>query len=347
MSFAQMTGNRFAVDRLRHMVSKARVPSSLLLSGPEGAGKLQAAMNLAKALNCQKAGDGKDDACDDCPSCIRIEKGSFSDVRRIGPEGPGGQLKAEAVRQVVAESPYRPFEGKNRVYIFEDADRMNPTAANTLLKTLEEPPPWTVLILLTAHEAAMLPTLLSRCQKIRFLPLSAGEIADLLVEQHDAARAEASLAAAVSGGNLAKALDSLTEKLDSLREQAQRMASLPVAPPGQAELIAWAGKLAKTPRLTDILRLALCSLRDRASVASDGSPLYDETSSELLALARRAPLKVWLEAYLQVEQALYDIEVRYTNKRITLEQMLVKLSDLGSESRRPAGKREATRSRRA
>jgi DNA polymerase-3 subunit delta' len=346
MSFAQMTGNRSAVDRLRNMVSKARVPPSLLLSGPEGAGKLQAAMNLAKALNCQKAGEGKDDACDECPPCTRIDQGGYSDVRRIGPEGPGGQVKAEAVRQVVADSPFRPFEGKNRVYIFEEADRMNPTAANTLLKTLEEPPPWTVLVLLTSHEAAVLPTLLSRCQKIRFLPLSPREIADVLVEEHDAARGEASLAAAVSGGNLAKALDVLTDKLDGLREEAHRMASVPVESTGQTELISWAGKLAKAPRLSDILRLALCSLRDRASVASDGSPLYDETSSELVALTRRAPLKVWLEAYLQVEQALYDIEVRYTNKRITLEQVLVKLSDLGSKSRRPTGSREPTKSAR-
>jgi len=327
MSFAQMTGNRSAVDRLRNMVAKSRVPSSLLLSGPEGAGKLQAATNLAKALNCQKGGKGKDDACDDCPSCARIDQGGYSDVRRIGPEGPGGQVKAEAVRQVVAESPYRPFEGKHRVYIFENADRMNPTAANTLLKTLEEPPPWTVLVLLTSHEAAMLPTLLSRCQKIRFLPLSPREIADLLVEEHGSTPGEAALAAAISGGNLTKALAALTEKTDNLREEAQRMASVPVGPAGQAELISWAGKLAKTPRLTDILRLALCSLRDRAAVASDGSPLYEETSGELAGLARRAPVKVWLEAYLQVERALYNIEVRYTNKRITLEQMLIKLSN--------------------
>ena len=159
MSFARMTGNRSAVDRLRNMVSKARVPPSLLLSGPEGAGKLQAAMNLAKALNClsPEKGEGEADACDQCPACTRIEQGGHSDVQIIGPEGPGGQVKADAVRQVVTESPFRPFEGRNRVYIFKEADRMNRTAANTLLKTLEEPPAWTVLVLLTSHEAAMLP----------------------------------------------------------------------------------------------------------------------------------------------------------------------------------------------
>ncbi len=346
MSFARMTGNRSAVDRLRNMVSKARVPPSLLLSGPEGAGKLQAAMNFAKALNCLREAEDEADACDDCPTCNRIEQGGHSDVRLIGPEGPGGQVKAEAVRQVVSESPFRPFEGKTRVYIFKDADRMNPTAANTLLKTLEEPPPWTILVLLTAHEAAMLPTLLSRCQKIRFLPLSPGEIADLLVKDHDVARDQANLAAAVSGGNVSKALAALTEQLDTLRTEAHRMASVPVEPVGQAELLSWAGKLAKTPRLTDILRLALGSLRDRASVASDGGSLYDEPSSELVSLARRVPLKVWLDSYLRVEQALYDIEVRYTNKRITLEQMLVKLAGLGSKKDGPAGNRQAPRSAR-
>jgi DNA polymerase-3 subunit delta' len=308
------------------MVSKARVPPSLLLSGPEGAGKLQAAMNLAKALNCLRVAEGETDACDECSACTRIEQGSHSDVRLIGPEGPGGQVKAEAVRQVVTESPFRPFEGKIRVYIFKDADRMNPTAANTLLKTLEEPPPCTILVLLTANQAAMLPTLLSRCQKIRFLPLSPGDIADLLVKEHDVARDQAHLAAAVSGGNVSKALAALSEELDTLREEAQRMASVPVEPVGQAQLLSWAAKLAKTPRLTDILRLALSSLRDRASVASDGDPLYGAPSSELVSLARRVPLKVWLDSYLRVEQALYDIEARYTNKRITLEHLFIKLA---------------------
>jgi DNA polymerase-3 subunit delta' len=242
------------------------------------------------------------------------------------------------------ESPFRPFEGKKRVYIFEEADRMNPTAANTLLKTLEEPPTWTVLVLLTAHEAAILPTLRSRCQRIRFLPLLPEEVAELLVREHEVSRQRASLAAAVSGGSLSKALAASTEKLDALHMEAFRVASVPAEATGHAELITRAGKLAKAPALNGILRLALCLLRDLASTASGGVTLHNQVTDELASLAHRVPLEVWLEGYLQVEQALYDMEIRYTNKRITLEQMLVKLAGLRTETLTTVGPSAGTRS---
>jgi DNA polymerase-3 subunit delta' len=313
------------------MVAGQRVPPSLLFSGPEGTGKLEAALNVAKVLNCEKAGEGQDDACDSCPSCMHIEHGGHPDVRQIGRDGPGGQVRAEAVRQVVAASPFRPFTGKKRVYIFEDADRMNPTAANTLLKTLEEPPPWTVLILLTSKENAILPTLLSRCQRVRFLPLSPHEVADILAREHQIAPREAKLAAGVSGGNLNRALV-LTNDLETLRGEALGIASIPAENPGKAKLISWAGRLAKDPQLPNVLRVAVCLLRDLASVAGGGSALHTESTKKFDALAKRIPLGAWLEAYLRVEEALFNLEVRYTNKRITMEQMLIKLDALGSNT---------------
>jgi DNA polymerase-3 subunit delta' len=310
------------------MVANNRVPPSLLFSGPEGAGKLEAALNMAKSLNCELAGEGRDDACDSCPSCTHIERGGHPDVRQIGREGPGGQVRAEAVRQVVTESPFRPFTGKKRVYIFQEADRMNPTAANTLLKTLEEPPPWTVLILLTANETAILPTLLSRCQRVRFLPRSPHEVADVLVREHQIPPQEAKLAAGVSGGNLNRAL-ALTNELETLRAEALGIASLPAEETGTAKLISWAGRLAKDPQLPNVLRVTACLLRDLASIAGGSSALHADSTNSLDSLAKRTPLGAWLEAYLQVEEALYNIEVRYTNKRITIEQTLLKLATLG------------------
>jgi len=328
MSFSQMAGNRDARDRLRKMVSSGRVPPSLLFSGPEGAGKLQAAMNLAKALNCARTQEAVDDACDTCPICIRIDQGNYSDVRRIGREGPGGQVRADAVRQVITESPFRPFEGRKRVYIFEDADRMNPSAAATLLKTLEEPPPWTVLCLLTAHEAAILPTLISRCQRIRFIPLSPEEVARILTQEHGVTEHEASLASAMSGGNLEKALAALKEELDFMNTQALRIASVASSGTSYLDIVSLAGQLSKSSELAGMLRLLLGLLRDLASLASGGYAFINDTTGVREELARRAPLEVWLEAYLRVERALHDVETRYTNKRVTLEQLLIRLNGL-------------------
>jgi DNA polymerase-3 subunit delta' len=295
-----------------------------LFVGPDGSGKLQAAINLAKALNCQRSDGATDEACDECIACRRIDEGSFPDVRRVGREGPGGQVKADSVREVVAESPYRPFEGKKRVYIFEDADRMNPTAANSLLKTLEEPPPWTLLILVTAKESAILPTLLSRCQKIRFLPLLPQEVADILVKQHQLPPETARLAAGVAGGNLTRALE-LADDVQALYREALDFVSLPARGANVTELVNLAGQFAKHKRLPILLRLTACLMRDAACLAGGGTPLHAEGNRTLEKAAGEVPLDTWLDAYLQVEETIHDLEVRYLNKRIRLEQMLFKL----------------------
>jgi len=337
MSLAQFTSNRTVVERLQKMAANDRIPPSLLFSGPEEAGLLRVAVNFAKALNCVQTSApdarGERDSCDTCAACLRIEQGAHPDVRQIAPEGAGGQVKVEAVRQVVAESPFRPFEGRKRVYIFETADRMNPTAANTLLKTLEEPPPWTVLILLTTNEAAILPTLLSRCQRIRFLPLQPQEMVDTLVEEHGISQSNARLAAGIAAGNLSRALE-LADNVGSLHEEALRIASLPTRQTGRSQILSWAGQLAKASDLPVILRLAVCQLRDLASLASGGDALHSEVDEEIEATANRVPLEVWLDGFLRLEQAIYDLEVRYASKRITLEHTLLYLDRLGKPNRR-------------
>ena len=340
MSFSQIVGNRSAIDSLKKMVARGQVPSSLLFSGPDGVGKLEAAMNLAKALNCKRALDGGGgdeppgtyDSCNECPACRRIESGSFPDVRRIAPAGAGGQIKAEAVRKVVSESPFRPFEGRKRVTIIEAADRMNPTAANTLLKTLEESPSWIVLVLLTSHETAILPTLLSRCQKIRFLPLLQEEITDILVSQHGFSAEDANLVSSCSGGSLASALAAKTDELVELRGEALEVAHMLADAPGRADLFARADRLAKHKSLVGIVRLLVGVLRDLSCIASgeQGSILASDRSEELGVLASRVGLETWLEAFVLAEQSLQDLEVRYANKRITLERLFLAL---GSRAR--------------
>jgi DNA polymerase-3 subunit delta' len=213
---------------------------------------------------------------------------------------------------------------------------MNPTAANTLLKTLEEPPPWTILVLLTTNEAAILPTLLSRCQRIRFLPLQPREVIDALVEEHGVSRSRARLAAGIAGGNLSQALE-LAEQVEAFQEEALKIASLPARGMGRSQLLSWAGQLAKAPDLPIILRLAVGQLRDLASVTSGGDALASTVEPELEAAARRVPLAAWLDGYLRVEQAIYNLETRYTNKRITLEQTLLFLNQLDKGDYRRGG----------
>lgn len=325
MPFASLVGNAALGARLRAMAASGRVPPSLLFVGPKGVGKLAAARVLAKALNCERK-DG--DACDACATCLRIERGDHADVRVLRPEGKGGQITIEPVEELVREAHFRPFEGRRKVYIVSDADRMNPTASNKILKLLEEPPPWLVFILVTANEGTMPPTLLSRCQILRFAPLSVEELASLLVERPDIDPERATALAALAGGSLEEALALIEEPIEELRAKALRLAEVVGGPAPERDLVPLADALSKEERLLLLLRILMGLFRDAASRLGGGSLVNRDLEGEIDRLSRAAPLETWLAAYRLAEEALEDLRDRYLNKRITLGRLVVSLSGL-------------------
>lgn len=323
MTFESLVGNRALVARLARMVATDTVPPSLLFAGPPGVGKLEAALTLAQAQNCLTS---TGDACGACSACLRIHRGEHPDVRIMRPEGAGRQLKAEHVRQIVKESPFRPFEGRRRVSIFVDAERMNPTAANTLLKTLEEPPPWVVLILITSNLAALLPTILSRCQIYRFAPLAIDDLITQLVTQHEMDRERATLLAALSGGSLPQALELEEDSLVDVRKEALRVASVVVDGAREQDMVPWADQLAKDDRLLLLLHLVIGIVRDVATTLGGGAIVHRALEPEIEKLAAGAPLPAWLQAFHLAEQSLKDLRDRYLNKRITMSCLLASLA---------------------
>lgn len=183
--FDRLIGNDRAKDVLRRMLAEGRVPGALLFVGEDGVGKKPFALELAKALNC-RARVGAE-GCDRCSSCLRIMESkadgdaaqqiAWSEHPDVGLiRATGRFITVPQIRDLEREANFRPFEGAARVFIIEDADEMNETAANALLKTLEEPPSASHLILLTSYPANLLPTIRSRCQLVRFTPLSVAEI---------------------------------------------------------------------------------------------------------------------------------------------------------------------------
>jgi DNA polymerase-3 subunit delta' len=327
MSWNRLIGNREALGRLRTMAASGQVPGSLLLVGPEGAGKCTAAVVLAKAFNCARlAGDGE--PCGgECGPCLRIDRGEHPDVRRLQPEGKGGQLRVDAVRELVREIPFRPFEGRRRFFVLDQADRMNESAANALLKSLEEPPPSSTLILVTAHEADLLSTVVSRCQRIRFVPLPIEEMVEVLERQHGLAAEEARLAAAVSRGSMKRALQIRADEMQALRSEACQLLEQLAVGMKRRDLFPLADSLARSSeKLEPLLMLMLGLTRDLAAVAA-GEParvLHVDLGPRLEALAARAPLAQWLEGYAKLEKALAALAV-YSNKRVTLEELLLEL----------------------
>jgi DNA polymerase-3 subunit delta' len=328
MAFSDLTGNAAVVARLKHLVGSGRLPRSMIFFGRAGVGKFEAAVTLAQALNCMVV---ENDACGRCPGCVRIAKDEHPDVRVLRPEGRGGQLRAEGVREAIAEIPFRPFEGRRRVIIVADAERMNPTTANTLLKTLEEPPPWATLILVTANEAALLPTILSRCQIFRFSPLAPEELEALLAARHGFPPDRAALLAAVAGGGIARALELADEPLFELRQQALSISALALESRKAEELVPLADSLSKDPRLMLLLELLLSILRDLTAKGAGARILHRDIESEIEALSKRAPLDLWLEAFALAEVVVVDLRDRYLNKRISLSKLFLSFQELGAK----------------
>jgi DNA polymerase-3 subunit delta' len=187
MPLKALRGQDAAVAVLRRMVARGRVPGALLFLGPEHVGKRTAALALAQVLNCEAplaAGRGGPDACGTCASCRRIDSGAHPDVLAIAPEGQF--LKIDQIRAVTGRLGLNPLLARRRFVVLARAHRMNDAAANAFLKTLEEPPADTTLVLCATEAAALPETIVSRCMAVRFVPLADAVLLELLRAQQEA-----------------------------------------------------------------------------------------------------------------------------------------------------------------
>ncbi|MBW2056687.1 MAG: DNA polymerase III subunit delta' [Deltaproteobacteria bacterium] len=208
MSFKEIIGNQRPIRLLRKAVSRGHLPQAYLFLGPEGIGKKLTALTLAKALNCLEGGE---DCCDRCLSCKRIEDSNHPDVSVMGPEGQF--IRIETIRKLQRSLSFRPYEGKKRVCILDGADRMKAEGANALLKTLEEPPPDTLLILVATQGDLLLPTIVSRCQQLKFTPLPVDRLAGEIRRRSSIGEGEAKTLAELSQGSLGRALELLDHEV--------------------------------------------------------------------------------------------------------------------------------------
>ncbi|MEZ5307684.1 MAG: DNA polymerase III subunit delta' [Pyrinomonadaceae bacterium] len=233
--FETIYGNSKAKSLLTRLVERGRVPQSLLLTGPEGVGKKRFALEIARGFVCSDSSSAL--PCGNCPACLRavevelptsakkedyekVIPTAHPDIGLIVPNK--NTIYVDAVRDLVREANFRPFEAEARVFIIDEAEKLGLTqraAANALLKTLEEPAPATYLILVTSKPSALLQTIISRCQRVQFQPLSDTEISELLLEKRELSEDERRLVARLSGGSASKALGFDLEKFKLDRDR--------------------------------------------------------------------------------------------------------------------------------
>ena len=192
MSWHGVLGHDELVEQFRRALARRRLASSFLFVGPEGIGKRTFALKLAQALLCQARPEEALDPCGSCPACVQVAAQTHPDLEVVAKPKDKSFLplelligdKEHRMRTGLCHSiALKPFMGGRKVAVIDDADYLNAEGANCLLKTLEEPPPRSVLILIGTSAAKQLPTIRSRCQLIRFRALPAEAVAELLVAQ--------------------------------------------------------------------------------------------------------------------------------------------------------------------
>ncbi len=201
--FEDFRGNERIVRTLRQALASGRLPHSLLFAGAEGVGKRTLALMLAKALNCLQE---TANFCGECASCRKIDAGTHPDVLWVGLREDKHFLQIDQIREARGEVFYQPFEGRNRVILIDEADRMKDDAANSILKMLEEPPPSTKIILLTKKFFSLLTTIRSRCQIFYFSPAPLQLVREFLEAQTQIPLQDRELTARLAQGSFGKAL---------------------------------------------------------------------------------------------------------------------------------------------
>jgi len=222
--FESILGQEKPIRLLRTLLRNETIPHALLFLGIEGVGKKTTAMATAMAGNCTGPGDEnlfkektirarrstihkittKSGTFGCCKSCSKIKSGNHPDIILVEPTG--NFIRINQIRNLCNTLAMKPYEARLRVVIISDAQAMNPAAGNALLKMLEEPPDRTVLILTAVHTSDLLPTIVSRCQHIRFSPIPHNHIEALLVEKHGASHDDAKIIATMANGSISKAV---------------------------------------------------------------------------------------------------------------------------------------------
>jgi len=219
-SFREIRGQEMAIGFLKKAISNDKIATTYLFAGIKGIGKSSTALAFALSLNCGNPVDN--DGCRECQSCRRMINGNHPDLLIIDLREKKGSIVIDQIRDINREISFPPALDGYRVIIIKSAEKMTVEAANAFLKTLEEPPSNNIFILNAVDTGQLLPTIISRCQKIYFRPINEREIEDFLIHNTDVEEARAKVAARLSEGSIGQAKifaqdDFISDRIDWIK----------------------------------------------------------------------------------------------------------------------------------
>jgi DNA polymerase III subunit delta' len=321
MSWSRVRGHENLVSDFQRVVRRGRLGHAYLFVGPEGVGKKQFATELAKAILCEAPEAAERvQACDQCPACAQIEVGTHPDFQSVGLPEDKHEFPIEIMQDLIGHLALKPARGKHRVAIIDDVDDLNEEAANCFLKTLEEPPPRSLLILIGTSPDRQFATIVSRCQVIRFPGLPVEIVADRLVSDGVVSNlADARRLAEQAGGSLGDARLLADPAVAKFRRELFDGLSQPrvnsVALAEKAVRFSEdAGKesAAKRDRGRLAIQFLIGLLRAALHVQSGQRPAFDDPKDLQAAsrLAERLPDDRLLDALERCLQANYQVDRR-------------------------------------
>lgn len=202
--FKDIVGHAQIIEHLQNAMEKNKVSHAYIINGEKGSGKKMLASVFSQALQCEQGGR---ESCMACRSCRQAERGNHPDIIRIFHEKPNSISVEEIRNQIVNDVQIKPYSGKYKIYIVADAEKMTVQAQNALLKTIEEPPAYAVIMLLTTNAASLLPTILSRCVTLNVKPVSDRQVKAYLMENMQIPDYQADICVAFAHGNIGKAVE--------------------------------------------------------------------------------------------------------------------------------------------
>jgi len=335
---------RILMKRIRNR----KIPHALLFTGIDGIGRYQSAVRLAMILNCserttiridsfdQNSFDDKDNAshfpaCGACPSCKKIISGSHPDILHIKPAGSA--IKIDQIRSLRNTLSLKPYEARHRMAILDKAQEMTIPAFNALLKILEEPPERTTMILIANKPSDLLPTIVSRCQQIRFAPVPNEQIAHSLAKRHGVDKKCAQIAATMAGGSFDVAKEMASNQWQRQRDwmfNEMTLLSQNESTHGKGSIrrtMALAEMLAKNLQMLDNVMVLIKSwLRDSAIWPFMPEDIINQDMAvQIGKQASAVSAKTFFTSFSALENMEKQIQAN-ANTRLALETYLIKLT---------------------